>query len=160
MKKIIILIIIWGGVAKVDAQLTFPLTPGDIVTTGGFFQYPAGAGTDTVLFMFRMGNTTGVPMNGEVWTNTNPLSNPRPVARKWAYSQLGNIFGVTIDDKYRVYVANTSVRGLIHSTNKSSIYMIDGSSTSYTPTIVASPTKPGMASLVGEYGNLKFVTYM
>ena len=146
---------------KTIAQVsTFPLQEGDVLATSKFDIMGGGSSTP-VLFLLSARNTVGVPMNGEVWTTAYPATAKKPFPKIWNYADLGSIFGITIDDNKKIYVANTSMYGAVHPVKKSSIYMIDGSGTSYAVKVVATPnvTIPSAAyipQLTGEFGNLKF----
>jgi hypothetical protein len=157
MKKILIIIITILSFANANGQL--PLQIGDAVITGRINPL-AVPPVNAVLYVLRAGNTSTVPMNDDVWTTIYPTSNPKPSYTTWDYNTLGSVFGITIDDFKRIYVANTKMFSDINPSKKSSIYMINGGSSSTAVTVVASAlvsSSAYMPQLTGEFGNLKFV---
>lgn len=147
----------------VSQTSSFPLMEGDVLATCKYDIMGGINNTGPVLFLISAANTIGAPMNGEVWTTSYPALTKKPTPITWSYADLGSIFGITIDNNKRIYVSNTSIYGTMHSTNKSSIYMIDGSGTSYAVKVVASPNTAStpaayMPQLTGQFGNLKFAT--
>lgn len=161
MKKSLNMIIVFTLlIISSTAYAQLPLQVGDALISG---RYNAAI-SNTVLYLFRAGNTSGAPMDGHVWTGTYPGATPKPVyGNEWTYQQLGSVFGITIDNNKRIYVANTDryPNPAPPAMRQKSIYMIDGASSSAAVTVVASAltTSPAyMSQLTGEYGNLKFVS--
>jgi|GEM_PF-1817487 len=138
--------------SSVKAQL--PLKYGDLAVTYRYGMVTNNSNnsyttTNSVLAVLRTSNTSGANP-GEVWTlpgygggsQNKPkwYSDPR-----WTQANLGDIFGITIDNYGNIYVSSTSI---YFGTNSPKIYKIDGSTGN-----ISMITFP---ALKGSFGNIKF----
>ena len=147
MEKIIKKIVIVCSVCLIAFSSIgqLPLLPGDMVVTYKYGLY-SNSYSNNVVSVIKTRNTSSATA-GQVWLNPGIYSNPN-----WTRANLGDVFGITIDNNGNIYLSSTSIYG--GGTTPSKIFTINGSSELIT-TIADNTTN---AAFVGPYGNLKFIS--
>ena len=131
----------------VKAQL--PLQYGDMVVSFKYGMVSNTTSASTVLAILRTSNTsTANP--GEVWTlpSYSSGSQTKPAwysNTSWTQTNLGDIFGITIDNYGNIYVSSTQIYG---SNASPKVYEIDA--------VTGNITTITFPAFTGSFGNIKF----
>ncbi|MFN8242824.1 MAG: hypothetical protein U0X40_02115 [Ferruginibacter sp.] len=147
MKSLIIKLLFTGcGIlAMLASHAQLPLQQGDMVITYKYGLYDLSNPFSTnVVSIIKSRNTTSATP-GSVWNSAGWYSNAN-----WTTANLGNVFGIAIDQAKNIYLSSTSVYGG-GSGGTDRIFMINGSTEAVS--VIASHAIN--TAFVGPYGNLK-----